>query len=194
LQLTDAPRQNASLYGELASGESLYNYFRDYNPATGRYVQSDPIGLAGGINTYGYVESNPDNKIDPLGLATYICTQPLHALGTFGKFVYAPSFNPLYHQFIGVIGPDGSVNTGGQDRAAGPWGPSTPSKGDGAAGADCKKVEDDNACIEQCLIGKFAGERPPYALLLGGLTNGGMQCQQWSSSTIDQCRSSCKAR
>jgi RHS repeat-associated protein len=69
LQLTDAIRQNPSRYGELASGESLYNYFRDYNPATGRYVQSDPIGLAGGINTFGYVGGNPLSFSDPYGLA-----------------------------------------------------------------------------------------------------------------------------
>jgi RHS repeat-associated protein len=47
---------------------TYYNYFRDYDPSVGRYIQSDPIGLDGGINTYGYVKASPLMHVDPDGL------------------------------------------------------------------------------------------------------------------------------
>ena len=44
-----------------------YNYFRDYEPALGRYLESDPVGLSAGLNTYGYVGGDPLGFIDPTG-------------------------------------------------------------------------------------------------------------------------------
>jgi RHS repeat-associated protein len=46
-----------------------YNYFRDYEPSTGRYIQSDPIGLHGGASTFSYGMGSPLATIDLLGLA-----------------------------------------------------------------------------------------------------------------------------
>ena len=48
-----------------------YNYYRYYDPNTGRYLRPDPIGLQGGVNLYQYAGSNPVNMIDIWGLDTW---------------------------------------------------------------------------------------------------------------------------
>jgi RHS repeat-associated protein len=61
---------NRRFPGQYKDAESglHYNYFRDYDPSLGRYIQSDPIGLQGGLNSYSYAYSNPLKYIDPFGL------------------------------------------------------------------------------------------------------------------------------
>jgi len=63
-------KYNLRLPGQYADAETgtYYNYFRDYDPSIGRYIESDPIGLKAGLSTYAYVSSTPLKYIDPNGL------------------------------------------------------------------------------------------------------------------------------
>nr|WP_295781704.1 RHS repeat-associated core domain-containing protein [Rhodoferax sp.] len=67
---TAATINNLRFPGQVEDPETgtHYNMMRDYDPSIGRYVQSDPIGLKGGLNTYAYVENYPLFAIDPQGL------------------------------------------------------------------------------------------------------------------------------
>jgi len=100
---TSTVENNLRLPGQYFDRETNlhYNYFRDYDPTTGRYIQADPIGLDGGMNLYAYTKQNPLRYIDPDGL-TAISNTPIMIYGmwcgpnwTGGRF---GSFNPEANQ------------------------------------------------------------------------------------------------
>ena len=173
---------------------TYYNYFRDYDPSIGRYVQSDPIGLRGGINTYGYGDASPLTRIDAKGLSTYMCTAPLHALTkTFGDGFskFAHDYIPLaHHLFLCVIDKDGKKTCEGQDQQGRNWydlirGPGKRSKDDFDENT-CKKEEPDDKDIEHCVLRKFSGPRPTYGIPFG------TDCQEWAKQVLNECRSEAK--
>jgi RHS repeat-associated protein len=82
-------KRNRRQRRRIASARKHYNYFRDYDPSTGRYVQSDPIGLRGGINTYAYVSGSPLAYVDPRGLVQWDGTvEGAGAAAVFGATLY----------------------------------------------------------------------------------------------------------
>jgi RHS repeat-associated protein len=68
-----APSQPSNWFGSLIADQRdasglLYRRNRVYDPAAGRFTQEDPIGIAGGLNTYGFGGGDPVNYTDPFGL------------------------------------------------------------------------------------------------------------------------------
>lgn len=105
--------QNLRLPGQYFDAETglHQNGFRDYDPTLGRYIESDPVGLGGGLNTYQYARLNPFTNIDPSGL---LCDDSESSLQSYILN------NPLL-RFIGdnpdigwyLIGGGGALLTGG---------------------------------------------------------------------------------
>ena len=174
---------NPRFPGQLSDVESglSYNMARDYNPVFGRYIQSDPSGLRGGINTYGYVGGKPLNKTDRRGLDDNYdpATDPETYLGTYNIDSYCNS-NQCYNDTSasgGISVPPGSLTiTSGGFGTGGPLG----------AGSDSGFAVDTQGHV--CLVADvctYLGENTPSGggLGVGAQVSNGLLCTGTTTST-----------
>jgi RHS repeat-associated protein len=169
--------------GQLFDKESnnYYNARRDYDPQLGRYIESDPIGLAGGSNTYSYVLNSPITNIDPEGLQVVV---PI-----------APPIPPA-----GVPG-SSSGSHGGYDPQTDTYTPTTPSLLDkiikaakkicrGGNSSDLSREECKNECVAQ--HERDAEECSVYYKIVGRKKYS--ECMQRAGEYLGQCIQKCDGK
>lgn len=135
----------------------VYNYFRTLDPSTGRYLESDPIGLAAGLNTYSYVSNMPTMRTDRYGLIEWNGTYVQYNVGFFAEV--SRYWFVLYSEC--VDGERVSVRLGATAIGGGlswPFGSST--------GAEVTL----NDPYDQIYVGELAG---PFAHISSGFVIGG---------------------
>jgi RHS repeat-associated protein len=174
---------------------SLYYYrARYYDPAIGAFISEDPIRFGGGVNFFTYVYNNPVRFTDAFGLDAYLCKVP--AKGDpkdksdtrYGPDVFG---NPVYHEYICVVNPDGSSTCGGKRPKIPPPDPTTsvpsePSE-DYYERQRCRPAsKTPGSCFEDCLKKKIDPSNPRGAYKMFGAN-----CQDWVTEQYWTCVTEC---
>jgi len=156
-----------------------YNYFRDYDPSAGRYIESDPIGLEGGLNAYVYVSSRPNIRLDFFGLAEICNVGVPFSLGT-------------PHSFLCANGRCGGKHSEGSGAAL--YSATSQIKDDSLdkPKASCSGVPEKNCdpeSFDNCIVRKISPRdlNEPYLF-------SGANCGAWVEETILECWNICKKK
>lgn len=169
-------------YYDAETGHS-YNYFRDYDSATGRYMESDPVGIAGGLNTYLYALASPIFKSDIFGLVVAICNRALG--GPNEPPLPGNSTWPLRHEYIVVNGQAYSFQPSGSELLSPGQILNNENPNNGQCSVLCADPQFDSAVLNA--IGTIGA--PSYCLLAtyDSLAHavGMRNCQTWAQDVLN---------